>query len=440
MQIWDTLIVGAGPAGCAAAFDLAQAGRSVLLLDRATFPRPKACAAGLTVKTLRALRYSVAPVTHRTIYTIRLEGPGAAPATVTTRDPICVTAVREEFDLFCLGQTLAAGARLQQIGPVTSLTQTETGVTITTATATFHGRYLLGADGANSQIRKLLQQSRPPSNGYYPERSAAEPQDLRLDPAQAPEPAWLTRGFALETHLPLPTNAPIPDLLFDFNIPAGYAWIFPKRDHLNVGLGFFSTTHAPTARRALTHYIAQSPTLAYLTTTVRHSELELAEAEASPRFAPAQLRANPESSTPTRPPTPLKVTGQYLAFGFPRYTPADRVLLAGDAAGTLDPLTAEGIYPAITSGQAAAQAIHQSLTTGQPAAPLYLALTEDLRAQLTFSARAARRFYADPSLGLRALHLPLMRKAIVRTYALGLARPALLSRIATYALKLRPTA
>lgn len=411
MQTWDTLIVGAGPAGCAAAFDLARSGRSVLLLDRATFPRPKACAAGLTVKTLRALRYSVAPVTHRTVHTIRLVGPGAPPTSVTTRDPICVTAVREELDLFCLEQTLAAGAHLQQIGPILSLTQTGATVTLRTATETFQARYLLGADGANSQIRKLLHQSQPAQT--------------------AAEPPWLTRGFALETHLPLPTGRPVPDLLFDFSIPNGYAWIFPKRDHLNVGLGFFSTTPAPSARAALTHYIAHHPQLT--PNPVISTEGAQRRSGDTPAFAPAQAQSKP---TPHGAP-PLKVVGQYLAFGHPEYTPEGRILLVGDAAGTLDPLTAEGIYPAITSGQAAAHAIHQALTTHQAAAPLYHHLTADLRAQLTFSARAARRFYADPALGLRALRIPLMRQAIVRTYALGLSHPAVLSRVAGYALRLQ---
>src|ERR1700761_5580792 len=69
----DILIAGAGPAGCAAAYDLAQAGKHVILLDRRTFPRPKACACGLTRKTLKALRYSVDPVIERVCHEIVLQ-------------------------------------------------------------------------------------------------------------------------------------------------------------------------------------------------------------------------------------------------------------------------------------------------------------------------------------------------------------------------------
>lgn len=59
--VWDAVVVGAGPAGCAAAYDLAQGGASVLLVDRSDFPRLKACAGGLTMKALWALRYSIEP-------------------------------------------------------------------------------------------------------------------------------------------------------------------------------------------------------------------------------------------------------------------------------------------------------------------------------------------------------------------------------------------
>ena len=115
----DTLIAGAGPAGCAAAYDLAQAGKHVILLDKRSFPRHKPCACGLTRKTLKALRYSVDPVIERVCNEIVLQSAEAATTEpdsrrarstvrVKTRNPICAMAVRERFDDFCLQQTLLA--------------------------------------------------------------------------------------------------------------------------------------------------------------------------------------------------------------------------------------------------------------------------------------------------------------------------------------------
>jgi len=62
---YDVVIVGAGPAGCSAAFDLCSYKKSVLLIDKVAFPRVKPCAGGLTIKTLKALRYSVKPIIRR---------------------------------------------------------------------------------------------------------------------------------------------------------------------------------------------------------------------------------------------------------------------------------------------------------------------------------------------------------------------------------------
>ena len=110
----DVLIAGAGPAGCAAAYDLAHAGKRVLMLDRRTFPRHKACACGLTRKTLRALRYSVEPVVERVCREVVLQEAGprfhegvrvadkSCEVRLQTRKAICATAVREKFDAFCL--------------------------------------------------------------------------------------------------------------------------------------------------------------------------------------------------------------------------------------------------------------------------------------------------------------------------------------------------
>src|ERR1700757_250084 len=106
MKTWDAIIVGAGPAGCAAAYDLAAAGHEVLLLDKAEFPRQKACAGGLTLKAIKALRYSVEPVVRQKIARMRLERDAARTTTMSRRTPCCFMTVRQELDDFCFRKTV----------------------------------------------------------------------------------------------------------------------------------------------------------------------------------------------------------------------------------------------------------------------------------------------------------------------------------------------
>jgi geranylgeranyl reductase family protein len=366
MEQWDAIVVGAGPAGCAAAFDLAAAGRSVLLLDRVEFPRHKACAGGLTRKTLRALRYSVAPVTRATISTVIVERKPGESAEISTGRALCAMTVREELDDFCLRQTLARGARFARIGPILTIGFDGQGVDVSTADATFSARFLIGADGVHSRVRQLLHGDRP---------------------------GWFRSGFALEAQVaPAPGGA--SDLIFAFDqVRRGYGWIFPKHDHLNVGLYTESVEET----------IDRNRLLAWI-----HS-----------RFRDARIG---------------HLTGQYLGFGVENAPPAEgRVLLTGDAGGFADPLTGEGIYGAVASGQAAAAAIAEEFRSGVPAQQTFAAMTAQLRLDLRLSASGARWFYSNPGLGFRALTAPLFRGAVINAYANGTKIAALANTVRRFA-------
>jgi geranylgeranyl reductase family protein len=382
MPSYDTLIAGAGPAGCAAAFDLARGGRHVLLLDRRTFPRHKACACGLTRKTLAALRYSVEPVIEYICHEIVLQQATDDAAhhelRVYTRSPICAMAVRERFDAFCLQQTLAAGRNggsvtFLKIECITAIRDSNTGVELDVETTdgpqTFTAPMLIGADGSNGQTRRLIYQQS--------------------------EPAWYSRGFALEACVPystlpaqLPDGDAPTDFVFDFApLPGGYGWLFPKGDHVNIGVGAFAPSAEPAdtnlkqvTRQLLADYTAYKLGVA-LTEIATH------------------------------------ITGQYLGMGGDAYTPHGRVLLVGDAAGLVDPLTGEGIHSAIVSGQAAASAILSSATD---VARAYAQRLRPLQRTLAFSARAASSFYHEPERGFRAMRNPLLRRIILKTYASSL--------------------
>ena len=378
---YDVLIAGAGPAGCAAAFDLARAGRRVLLLDKRSFPRPKACACGLTRKTLAALRYSVAPVVERECSQIVLqqasEDTAKREVRVRTRSPICAMAVRERFDEFCLQQTLAAGATLRKIEGIVALRETDGGIELDIATAdgeeTLRAVVLIGADGSNGQTRRLSEQT---------------------------EAAWYTRGFALEVCVPyaelpatLPAGGAPHDLVFDFApLSGGYGWLFPKGDHINIGVGAF----APEADEAQLKQVTRDMLTGY----------------ATQRLGVATL---------------AHITGQHLGMGGHAYVPRGRVLLAGDAAGLSDPLTGEGIHSAIVSGQTAAAAILDSKTD---VAAAYARRLRPLQETLAFSHRAARAFYADPERGFRAMRMPVLRSLILKTYADGLPHTRMIAAMA----------
>lgn len=362
---WDAIVVGAGPAGCATAWDLAAAGHAVLLVDRADFPRHKACAGGLTRKSLRALRYSVAPVTRKIVSAIVVEKRRDEVATLSSRNPVCAMTVRRELDDFCLRQTLAAGAHFVRIGAVEAIEEEGEEAILRTAGAAFRGRFLVGADGVHSRVRQLL----------YGDRNG-----------------WLRRGFAIEAEIHSAGNA--SDLIFDLApVRQGYGWVFPKGDHLNVGL-YTEAAGEKLDRERLLGWIRA-------------------------RFGDAEIGG---------------ITGQYLGFGAEHAPPAgNRIFLVGDAGGFADPLTGEGIHGAIASGQAAAAAIESELKKGVSARASFAEHTAPLRRDLQLSASGARWFYGNLDLGFRALTTPLLRGAVINAYSNGAKIAALANAIRRFA-------
>ena len=368
MERWDVVVVGAGPAGCAAAWDLAAAGRRVLLLDRAEFPRHKACAGGLTRKSLRALRYSVAPVVRETVSAIVVERRTGEAATLASRNAVCAMTVRQELDDFCFRKTLSAGAQFRRVGTITGIDGDEGGVTVRTAEQNFRGRFLIGADGVHSRVRQLTAGERP---------------------------GWFRRGFALEAKV-YPEDGRGSKLIFDFApVRQGYGWVFPKRDHLNVGLGVYNDSGTEKLDRPrLESYVRE-------------------------RFGRARAE---------------HVTGQYLGFGAENAPPAQgRVFLVGDAGGFADALTGEGIHGAIASGQAAAAAIDGELRGGMRAQQAFIELTTQLRRDLQLSTTGARWFYGNLDLGYRALTAPVFRGAVINAYANGTKIAALANAVRRFA-------
>lgn len=222
---YDVVIIGAGPAGCAAAYDLCASRRQVLLLDKREFPREKPCAGGLTPKTLEALRYSVAPVV-KNVCSRMVVGKGLQRKVMfDSRHPVCAMTTRSRFDVFCLEKTIQRGASFDVVKTIGDIEETDTHVNLHTDKGIIRSKFLIGADGVHSRVRQLIH----------------EFDELR-------------RGFAIEGIVPMDKSAqPAMELDFDAAI-SGYGWVFPKADHANVGV-YSSTDSEKLSKKQLIQFV-----------------------------------------------------------------------------------------------------------------------------------------------------------------------------------------
>jgi flavin-dependent dehydrogenase len=146
------------------------------------------------------------------------------------------------------------------------------------------------------------------------------------------------------------------DVLFDYRkFPGGYGWIFPKRDHYSVG-GYAEAGEVRGLTRLYDEFFAETPQLAACTTYRRRGYC-------IPRG------------------------------GIPRKLNTGRLLLAGDAADLVDPLTGEGIYYALRSGQLAAEAADAFLERGDPLGAYSVRIREEIQEEFRIAGRMASILY-----------------------------------------------
>ena len=336
---YDIIIVGAGPAGSVLAYQLAKLGLQVLIIEKAHLPRYKTCGGGLTFKARQNLPFDVAPV-------IELEAAGGIfsyagryTGVIDTQRPLAWLVMRDRFDHFLVQQAVQAGAVLWDGLAVNDFEQQDGLVRIHTPRAKISGRVLVGADGVNSLVAR--------SAGLLPQREV---------------------GFAIEAELAVPASAldqQGPYVTFDFGaLPRGYGWIFPKSDHLSVGVFHARPGKAVGLRGYLDSFIASQPVLA--------------ENEA------LSTRGHP---------IPLGGKQALLHKG--------RLLLVGDAANLADPWLGEGLYYAILSAKIAAAVIWEAFESGSLDLSDYTTRINDRIIEQLFQARIfAWLVYRLPSLGI----------------------------------------
>lgn len=331
MTQFDIIVIGAGPAGSAAATWAAKQGRSVALIDKASFPRNKLCG-GLFTERSRTYYHEIfgqdvdlAHAVTREEIAFWHEGRELA---VLSEIPLLHLTMRLDLDAAMFAHALDAGVEDFTGQAIAELTETAVklrdGTTLTAAV-------IIGADGVNSIVAKQL---------------FGRSFDTK------------TIGFGLEIEAPLSAQNPAEQpLRIDFAAAHwGYGWSFPKQGSTTVGVGGLRAPN-PDMKDHMQRYLRS---------------LGL----------PSEL---------------VKIKGHHLPFGDFHRTPGRaHILLAGDAAGLVDPITGEGIAFAMKSGQLAAQAACDALKSNAPhtAIDLYKNSLKDMHRNLQIARNLRRIIFA----------------------------------------------
>jgi geranylgeranyl reductase family protein len=284
----DVIICGAGPAGSSLAYFLSRKGFDVLLLDKAKFPRTKPCAGAFQISLSDFFPFSFEDVAEDTVSGFSFVKHGRC-SEIDLHQPIAYTVDRKKFDNFLLKQAIKVGAEFIEECKVSKI---EKGIVYSTS-GNFKGRIVVDASGVSGVLRRF---------GRYRK--------------------FKTMMKTISADIPVKFEK---NMIFDFSYTkGGYAWIFPKGDITNIGLG------------------------------------------ASPRdFKDGETILN-KIIEDYKFPKPLNIyKWTYPLFTGPELLVWKNTLLIGDAASLVNPASGGGIYNAVQSASLAYEAINLNLKKGK---------------------------------------------------------------------------
>jgi len=337
--MYDCIVVGAGPSGGSASYHLAKLGRSVLLLEKESLPRYKACGGALSPVVQEWFDFDFSPAVSLKLNKINYTWQMGDPERVVlgTQEPVWMVR-RDIFDHYLVQQAQKLGVELRDRTTVTGIEWKSDRWLVKTTDDVFEAKYLIAADGAKGSMSKWL--------GFKePKRRMGVMVEIKAD---------------LSQHLDEKLFADNLNSNFDFgSMQNGFIWSFPKADGYSVG----SATFMGNEKQNLFDLCA---------TYIKHIGLENSEMVQSEH------------------PICLWNGNQKLH--------TQNALLTGETACILDPFTAEGIRPSLYTGMLAGQAIDQAIAGNTDALKQYtLTVQQEWGEDMVWSQRIAGMFYRVPS-------------------------------------------
>ncbi len=334
-QDHDVIVVGAGPAGATLAYELAKRGIGVLVLEKDKQPRYKCCAGGITGKAVKLLDFDISEVVEDVIHEVSFTFNLGSPYLGQHSQPLMYTVMRDVFDYVLVKRARQSGAEVMDGQEVTKVQMNADWVEISTTDNIFRSRLVVGADGAYSVVARELGMRRNTEYIVGIESEIIVPEEELAK--------WKSRAQI--------------DL---WCIPGGYGWIFPKRNHLSIGIG----CPASKARDLHSHHQKFLDALSIGNYIIARSSSHL---------------------------IPTCTKGRLVW--------QNKALFLGDAAGLADPLIGEGIYNAIQSAQLAALVIEDYLMRGKKGLQDYQEVVEKkIVSELRWARRLSKILVRFPNL------------------------------------------
>ena len=352
MAQFDVLIIGAGPAGSFAAELLAKGGAKVALFDGRPAGEPKACGGGVTAKALNAWPELLNAV-GRTIHELDLYSPSGNRLHLKLDEPFAVYS-RVVFDGYLRDRARESGAQVfsEKIS-ARKIAKVDNGWRITSETGEWSGAVLVGADGANSGIAKKL-------------AGPLAPSDMEV---------------AFGYRAPLPANGIAPTVVAFLPRWVGYAWAFPRPDHISFGIATTQDAfeHQPLDDLLWQFMIGYYHQCAGAKVTFWKDNADTPETTAIRE----QLRDTADRYA-------ARIPGLAATTWDNRTVSGDNWALLGDAAGFADPVTGEGIYYALRSAE-----LYAAAYLRKDPSSYETAWRQDFGAELRRAAQMRRRFYGS---------------------------------------------